>query len=111
MGENPEHVFHTGAIGVSNILKTTPLGKEELEAQIGFKFLPGTVLCTMHTATLDPRSPIEQLYELLKAIDQMPSLRVLFTHANNDTDTAQLIEALRRFAESNSQNSEVIPSL
>lgn len=111
MGENPERVFYTGAIGVANILKTTPLSQVELEKQIGFKFYGNTVLCTMHTATLDRRTPIEQLNELLHALERMPSLRVLFTHPNNDTDPAPLIDALNRFAATNPENYKVIPSL
>jgi len=111
MGESPATVFHTGAIGVHNILKTVPVPREELEESIGFRFAAPTVLCTMHTATLDPRPPEEQLGELLAALARMPRLRVLFTHPNNDTDPAPLIRMLNEFAAGNSANYKVVPSL
>lgn len=111
MGEDPERVFHTGAIGVYNILNVKPMPLPELEESVGFRFTPPTVLCTMHTATLDPRSPEEQLGSLLEALGEMPELRVLFTHPNNDVDPGPLIAMLHRFAERDPQNYKVIPNL
>ncbi|MCM1005983.1 MAG: UDP-N-acetylglucosamine 2-epimerase [Prevotella sp.] len=111
MGEEPKRVIHTGAIGVYNILNINPIPCEELEESIGFKFEPPTVLCTMHAATLDSRPATEQLAELLSALAEMPDLRVLFTHPNNDVNPAPLIGMLNEFAASNPMNYKVIPSL
>ena len=111
MGEDEAKVFHTGALGVHNILNTVPLPLDELEKSIEFKLTPPTLLCTMHTATLDPRSPQRQLRELLDALAEMPHLRVLFTHPNNDTDPALLIAMLNEFAARSPENYKVIPNL
>ena len=111
MGENPATVFHTGAIGVYNILNTAVVPRHELENSIGFNFTTPCVLCTMHTATLDPRSPEVQLRELLEALKLMPELGVLFTHPNNDTDPAPLIKMLNEFAATRPDKYKVVPSL
>ncbi len=111
MGEDPQRVFHTGALGVYNILNVEPMPLVELEASIGFSFTPRTVLCTMHTATLDPRPPHLQLRELLDALADTPDLRVLFTHPNNDVDPLPLIAMLHEFADRDPQAYKVVPNL
>lgn len=111
MGEDPQRVICTGAIGVYNILNICPLPKEELERSIDFKFTPGTLLCTMHAATLDRRPAERQLAELLQALSRRPTLRVLFTHPNNDVNPQPLIDMLNEFASQNPDNYKVIPSL
>lgn len=111
MGEDPGRVFHTGAIGVDNILNVEPMPLAELEQSTGFRFSAPTVLCTMHTATLDERSPETQLGELLDALTDIPGLRVLFTHPNNDVDPAPLVAMLDDFASRDPGNYKVIPNL
>lgn len=111
MGEDPRTVVCTGAIGVYNVLNIKPMGKLELEESIGFEFRKPTVLCTMHTATLDSRPATEQLGALLSALEQRPEIRVLFTHPNNDVDPKPLIRMLNEFASRNPLNYKVIPSL
>lgn len=111
MSEDPNTVFHTGAIGVHNILNTVAVPRGELEEFLGFSFTAPCVLCTMHTATLDKRTPESQLGALLSALRQMPELSVLFTHPNNDTDPAPLIRMLNEFAATNPDKYKVVPSL
>ena len=111
MGEDPDRVIHTGAIGVYNILNVKPISLQELEASIDFKFKGTTLLCTMHAATMDPAPPTDQLRALLDALAQRPDLRVLFTHPNNDVDPTPLIGMLNDFASQHPDIYRVIPSL
>lgn len=112
MGEDPTRVFHTGAIGVYNILNVTPIPLAELEEYIGFSLSTSpTALCTMHTATMDTRSPLEQQRALLDALTDVPELRVLFTHPNNDSDPEPLIRELHEFADAHPDRYHVVPSL
>lgn len=111
MGEDPQRVICTGAIGVHNIMNIVPLPKSELEADINFRLTENTLLCTMHVATLDKHAPTEQLDALLQALRMRPELRVLFTHPNNDVDPRPLIDMLEKFASSNPASYKVIPSL
>lgn len=111
MGERPDRVICTGAIGVNNMLSVKPMKLEDLEASIGFRLGAGTLLCTMHAATLDPMPATRQLQELLDALEREKELRVLFTYPNNDVDPTPLTNMLNDFASSNPQRYGVIPSL
>lgn len=86
LGEDPTRVFNVGAIGVENI-KTLPLlTKEDLEKQIDFKINEKTILVTFHPVTLEKQTSGQQFSELLKALDELNDLRIIFTKANSDTD-------------------------
>lgn len=111
MGEHPRHVINTGAIGVHNIMSLAPIGIDELESSIGMKLGRGSVLCTMHAATMSRMPAERQLEELLAALESFPELRILFTHPNNDTDPEPLINMLRDFADTHPSRAVVIPSL
>lgn len=111
MGESPDSVLHTGAIGVHNILSVKPINRDLLESSIGFRLGRNTLLCTMHAATMETLSPEEQLQALLEALADMPDIRVLFTHPNNDVDPAPLIAMLNDFVAKHPDRYKVIPSL
>lgn len=111
MGENPEHVLATGAIGVHNILSINPLPQEEIEEFVGLRLGPGSVICTMHAATMSQLTPEQQLGELLTALERFPDLRIIFTHPNNDVDPAPLISMLNEFAKQHPERARVIPSM
>lgn len=111
MGEDPTRVVATGAIGVYNILSVKPLPQVEIEDFIGMKLGSGSVICTMHAATLDPIPPEQQLEALLDALDRFPDVRVLFTHPNNDVDPRPLIRMLEAFASARPGHAVVVPSL
>ena len=53
LGEQPERVFHVGAIGIDNIRHIDLLDKKVLEEQLDFPFDRKTVLVTYHPETLD----------------------------------------------------------
>lgn len=84
LGEQPDRVFHVGAIGVEN-LKTVPLtGKQELEESLGFTFDGDTIMVTYHPVTLGDRNPKDEIEDFLSALDAFPRLKVLFTMPNSD---------------------------
>lgn len=99
LGENPEDVYNVGAIGVENLKKLKLLSKEELENDIGFKFGGKAVIVTFHPVTLEKETAREQFDNLLKAIDKVPDMKIIFTKANADTDGRiinQMIDAYVR---------------
>ena len=59
MGEEPQRVINTGAIGVYNIVHEPVMSREELEESIGMTVDRNTLLVTYHPATLDP-TPVNQ---------------------------------------------------
>ncbi len=111
MGEPPENVVNTGAIGVYNALNLPLMTKDELEKSIGFEFGEKSLLVTLHCATLDVISPQEQMQNLLSALDSVPDYKILFTHPNNDSDAEELISMIDDYASKNKDRVCVVPSL
>ncbi len=112
MGEQPEDVLTTGAIGLHNILETEPLSREELGRSIGFELNRPFILATMHAATLDPAPPTEYLSAFLRALaTEASDYDVLITHPNNDVDPTPLIEIIDRFVADSPAHRVCVPSL
>ena len=71
LGEAPERVFSFGSLGVENILKASPLSREELENDLKINFLEKNLLVTFHPVTLEKGAAERQIDELLAALDEL----------------------------------------
>ena len=111
LGEQPQRVINTGAIGVYNLKSLTLMPKEELERSIDFSLTEKSFLVTLHPATLDRLSPLQQLENLIDALNRFPDYKILFTHPNNDTDNEILISRINEFRDSQPNRVCVVPSL
>lgn len=111
LGENPEAVINTGAIGLQAITGAEPMPLGELEESLRFSLSDPTLLVTMHAATLSPLPPERQIEELIAALESRRALRVVFTHPNNDTDPAPLVARIEAFAARNPERVCTVPSL
>lgn len=111
LGESPERVFYTGAIGIDNIKNLKLLSKEELESSLGFAIEGKTILVTYHPVTLDDVSAEKQINNLLKALAEIPELRIVFTLPNSDTDGRIIIQKISEFVAKNKKHSIALPSL
>lgn len=111
LGEIPDRVINTGAIGVYNLKSVRLMSQSELEKSINFELGKKSLLVTLHPATLDPMSPAEQMKNLITALDTLPDYKILFTHPNNDTDSQVLISMIEKYKADNPQRVCVVPSL
>jgi len=112
MGEQPDTVINTGAIGVWNGLNTSTLPKEALEDFLDMKLDGETAVVTYHPATNDTSAtPAEQVQAMLDAIAQFPELKCVITYPNNDAGGASTIPLLQRFATIHSDRMRLVPSL
>lgn len=116
MGEHPDRVIDTGAIGVHNIISLEPLSQSELEKSLCFRVDEDTIVCTMHAATLDKAHTPQEQYDILLAgmeiaMHRHPEMTLLFTHPNNDVDPMPLIDRLQSFRASAPLRVCVVPSL
>lgn len=98
MGENPDRVFNTGAIGVWNIDNTKLLSREELSMELGFDLSGPYAVATFHPATLDPANPAERCRMMLEALDSHPDIRLIITYPNNDPRSSGIIDVLKEYA-------------
>ena len=110
MGEQPDRVINTGAIGVYNIMQLPLMSKEELEKSIGCKINKRTLLVTMHPTTIDPTPSSTVMGELFKALDAHDG-NVIITYPNNDACGAEIISLIDDYQKRNKDKVTVIPSL
>lgn len=112
MGEHPDTVINTGAIGVSGIDKMELPQLNEVAQSLGIRIERPLILVTMHAATLDPMTPVGQVQMLLDALEEYKDTHdVLITHPNNDVDPRPLIERIERFAAKDPAHRFSFPSL
>lgn len=111
MGEDPQRVITTGAIGIHNILNTKLLSREELDSSLNFTLGENAILVTLHAATLSPLPAEEQMGNLIAALEYFTELRIIFSYPNNDVDPAPLISQIERLAVAHPDRVLAIPSL
>lgn len=111
MGETPERVINTGAIGVYNIMHEPLMSREELEASVGLRLPFGSLLVTYHPATLDDEDPGSHCDALLAALDRFPDSNIIITYPNNDSRGQVIIDRIEAYGRRNPDRVRVIPSL
>ena len=98
LGEQPEHVFLVGGLGIDNIKRLQLLELNALEADLGFKFGQKNLLVTFHPETLENISAVIQMQVLLDALAKLEDTVLIFTMPNADTDGRALIKMVNQFA-------------
>ncbi len=112
LGENPAHVFNTGAIGVYNAMFSPLMDYDELVKSLGgVKVDRNTLLVTFHPATLDAIPSEEQCRNMLAALDSYPECNIIFTYPNNDTNGFSIINLIEYYAGRNKGRVSIFPSL
>lgn len=113
MGEDPEKVVNTGALGVYNIMNQELMSAEQLAASLdGFDLSVGrSMLVTFHPATLDNGDPATQITNLIAALDAFPTCKVLFTHPNNDAGGEAIAARIQEYAAANADHVHFVRSL
>jgi GDP/UDP-N,N'-diacetylbacillosamine 2-epimerase (hydrolysing) len=110
LGENPVHVFKVGALGVSNYKPEELLSKIQLEEEFGIVFKEKSLLITFHPVTLEKDTAVEQMNELLEALETLDDTTLIFTMPNADTGGQAQMKLIEDFVEKHS-NSIVFKSL
>ena len=101
LGENPSTVHLVGGLGVDAIKGLKLLSKDEIEQNLGIKFLDKSLLVTFHPATLEAQAPEEQIRELLAALSNRLDVTLIFTLSNADTGGLEIMRRIRDFVEKN----------
>lgn len=111
MGEAPDRVFNTGAIGVWNILNLKLMSREELSSELGFNLEGKYAIATFHPATLDQTSPAIRCKAMLDALDRHKDLKLIVTYPNNDARSSGIIEEIERYAAARPDRVKLVKSL
>ena len=110
LGEAPERVFNTGAIGIYNILHTHFLSREELVTELATPIPEKSLFVTFHPATLDAVPQNEQCANLLAALERRSDYKVFFSYPNNDTAGRIIIDMIEDYVRQNPERAYVRPS-
>lgn len=111
LGESPERVFNTGALGIDNIRSARLLSKKGLEKELGIKFKRKTALVTFHPATLDGGDAGKQFRELLRALDSFRELGLIFTMPNADPGSRKISGLIDAYVKDNRDRARSFASL
>ena len=109
MGEAPERVINTGALGVENALNFPRLSVKELEEQLQIP-LADYYVVLFHPVTLDEEAAAsKQITTLLGALDQLDQ-SLIFIGANSDTGSDAIMANIQEFV-ANSDRRHLFTSL
>lgn len=97
LGEDPERVFCTGAIGIENIRKEKLLSKAALETEIDFKLDKPYAMVTFHPVTLEDNNSAEQFQEVLNVCKNHKEMKFIFSKANADVNGRIINQLLDAF--------------
>lgn len=111
MGEQPDRVINTGAIGVWNIGNMPLTDRQTLSQELDFDLDRPFAIATFHPATLDSGDPGEQCRAMLDALEQEKDLGIIITYPNNDSGSAAIIKVIENFALSHPDNTKIVKSL
>ena len=112
MGERPNNVFNTGALGIESINKLKLLSLLEFQESIEFDITsPLKFLVTFHPVTLDIKSAEIQMKELLAALNSYKDAKIIFTKANADTDGRVINKLIDKYVKNNPHQSIAFNSL
>lgn len=111
LGEDPELVINTGAIGVYNALRVPQSPLEELTGVLGFTPDRSTLFVTYHPATLDSSDTASRCTALLEALDRFPDSKVIFSYPNNDPGADSIIRLINYYGLRHKGRATVVRSL
>ena len=97
LGEQPEHVFNVGGLGIDNILRLKLLTRDAFEEALNFKLEKRNLLITFHPVTLERNTSAQQMDELLAALAELKDTGLIFTMPNADTEGRVLFEKIKEF--------------
>lgn len=98
LGENPDHIYNVGSLGIDRIIGLKPMNRSEMEKSIQFAFLKKNLLITFHPTTLDCQTSSQQFNELLEALHNLgPKIGLIFTKPNADPEGREIIRLLDDF--------------
>ena len=96
LGEHPSTVHNVGAFGVDRVLHASLMGRAGVEAALGVRLLPRNYLVSFHPVTLAPNAGLNQLTELLAALED-EDVGLIFTLPNADFGGREIVRLLREF--------------
>lgn len=98
LGENPNHIYNVGSVGIDRIMCLQRMSRSELEQSLSFHFLRKNLLITYHPVTLDTQASGLQFHELTEALHHLgTNVGFVFTKPNADPQGREIIRQIDDF--------------
>ncbi len=97
LGEQPDRVFQVGGLGIDAIMRLPLLDRPALEASLDFQLGPRNLLVTFHPVTLEPGESVQQMAELLAALNSLQDTHLIFTMPNADNGSRAMARMIDDF--------------
>lgn len=110
LGESPDRVFHTGALGVENAKNLKLPELPSLYRKIGRTLKDPFAVVTFHPVTTEAGAEKEQCHALIEAMKERDDIMYLCTKANSDAGGRMINQMLQEFAEK-TEHVILVPSL
>lgn len=111
MGEEPDRVFNVGEPGVENCLNLKLMSRNELSENLNFAInCHDYSVVTFHPVTMESNTAIEQVYQLIHAMDDQKGMFYIITMANADAGGRVINEIWQKEGKKR-ENWLVVPSL
>lgn len=94
LGEQPERVHVVGGLGVDQLAETHLLSKGELERELGLELGEPLFLVTYHPVTSGVSDALQEIRQLIAALEEFPDATVIVTMPNADPDHQIIASAL-----------------
>lgn len=101
LGEEPERVFNTGAVGLDHLQRTALLSISDLGRAIDFELHLPYFLVTYHPVTLANEPATNSFSAILSALERYPNHQLIITYPNADDGGRQLIPLIEAYTKSN----------
>ncbi|MDH3346507.1 MAG: UDP-N-acetylglucosamine 2-epimerase [Desulfobulbaceae bacterium] len=111
MGEKPETVFNVGSPGVEATKNIQVMSRTELERELDFSLAQPSVIVTYHPETRDTLEPVTVMKDIIKVLDGIDKLRIIFTAANGDAGGREINEVIKEYTNEHPEKSLYVPSL
>ncbi len=111
MGEEPDRVFNVGEPGVENCLNLKLMSRNELSENLNFAInCHDYSVVTFHPVTMENNTAIEQVYQLIHAMDDQKGMFYIITMANADAG-GRVINDIWQKEGKKRENWLIVPSL
>ena len=102
LGENKNHVFNIGSLGVENLKEVNLLKKKVLEKKLNIKFNKKNIIVTFHPETINSKNQNKKnLKTLLKSLSKLKETTIIFTMPGADVSFKMIISELKKFVKKN----------
>jgi len=101
LGEDPKRVFFVGALGFDSVKNLSLFTKSELEQRFEISLEKRLLMITYHSVTLERDQNINNLEQILSALDEFKDTALIFSSPNADHDGGKIKARIEDYVKRN----------